>query len=118
MTSGVYPRTEEHKEKLRKALGNQSLENNRKWNGGICYKNGYRWIKRPEHPYCDTKGYVAEHRLIMEEHLSRYPEKWEEVHHINGIKDDNRIENLMIVVKARHYSEVKCPYCEREFNVK
>lgn len=55
---------------------------------------GYIYLYRPDHPNSQKKGYVAEHRLAMEEKIGRYLTKEECVHHLNGIRDDNRLENL------------------------
>lgn len=65
--------------------------------------NGYILILMPEHPLADRNGYVREHRVIMEKHLGRYLNRWtEDVHHINGIKTDNRIENLQLLSRSEH----------------
>jgi hypothetical protein len=64
--------------------------------GRVKHSFGYIWIYSPNHPYRDSRKYILEHRLVMEKHLGRYLKPEEVVHHINGIKDDNRIENLML----------------------
>ena len=69
--------------------------NNHNWKGGrIVHKSGYARIHSPNHPNLTKEGYVLEHRLVMEKKLGRYLTPDESVHHINGIKDDNRPENL------------------------
>ena len=72
-------------------------EGNPRWKGGrMKHVKGYISILTPEHPFCDHHGYVFEHRLVMEFFLGRYLTKEEVVHHNNGIKDDNRLINLML----------------------
>lgn len=78
------------------------LSGNPNWNGGILHCMGYIMIKTPHHPFKNTRGYVMEHRLVMEKEIGRYLEPTELVHHINHIKTDNRIENLKITTVQTH----------------
>ncbi|KKK60550.1 hypothetical protein LCGC14_3023240 [marine sediment metagenome] len=74
-----------------------SGENHPQWKGGRAYHSGgYILVHAPEHPHKHHGNYIFEHRLVMEQHLGRYLEPDERVHHINGIRDDNRLENLKL----------------------
>ena len=51
-------------------------------------------LKTPGHPRTRSHDYVFEHILVMEANLGRYLLPGENVHHRNGVRDDNRLENL------------------------
>ena len=80
----------------------RSGENNPRWNGGRRIRTGgYVSLMAKDHPNADYGGYVVEHRLVMEEKIGRYLTKEENVHHLNGIRDDNRIENLELWTRSQ-----------------
>jgi len=98
------------------------------WKGGKYRTNqGYIYKKAHGHPNTDRNNYVFEHRLVMEKHLGRYLTKKEMVHHINGKKDDNRLENLKLFQNQQehadhHWIEMRskkycCPHCNNEFRL-
>ena len=101
-------------------FGVRGKDNPHYTNGRWKTKYGYIQIYALTHPF-NVSGYMLEHRLVMEKHLGRYLKPEEIVHHINGIKDDNRIENLMLFPTAsahhlfRHLGQTTfiCKFCEK-----
>ena len=87
-----------HSEKTKREMSRLHKGNkNPAWKGGRKKTlRGYILVYCPNHPFKVGGNYILEHRLIMETHIGRVLLPTEVVHHINGIKDDNRIENLML----------------------
>lgn len=83
------------------------------WNGGTSKSKGYVEIYSPNHPHKNKRNYVLEHRLVIEKKLGRYLESFEIVHHLNGIKDDNREENLSLLTKNTHSAHLQLQEAQR-----
>ena len=67
-------------------------------------KDGYVKVFVPDHPHATSDGFVMKHTLVMERELGRLLAPGEVVHHINHIRDDNRIENLELMTIKEHSS--------------
>lgn len=75
-----------------------------RWNhyGRLFCSQGYARIRvGVEHPLADHQGYAYEHRLVWASAHGAIP-KGKELHHLNGDKLDNRLENLQLVKKTSH----------------
>lgn len=73
---------------------------------GTINNHGYRML--PLGRVAGKKGQrkqIGEHRLVMEQHLGRDLYDFESVHHLNGVRDDNRLENLELWTKAQPYGQ-------------
>ena len=82
--------------------------NSTNWKGGRKHDGqGYYAIRVYPGDFFFTmagkKGYVPEHRLVMAKHLNRCLLSWEVVHHKNGVKTDNRIENLQLLPAKKYH---------------
>ena len=70
------------------------------WRGGTAkHSKGYVRVSSPGHPRQGKSGYVFEHILVMEKKLGRHLRPGESVHHKNGLRNDNRLNNLELWVR-------------------
>lgn len=95
----------------------------------IVSKGEYNYAVVPNHPHATQYGYVLEHRVVMESHLGRLLSSDEVVHHKNGNKKDNRVENLELLSGSQHSQlhaseigktlvQLKCPNCKSIFEIR
>lgn len=99
--------SKEHKRKLsqvhkgripwNKGIPRPKGKNSPNWKGGIRHiADGRIAILKPEHLFADKMGYIRRSRLVMEKMIGRHLKPCEQIHHINGIVDDDRPENLKL----------------------
>lgn len=73
------------------------------WKGGRnINSSGYVEIKVEGYPYTNRRGYVYEHRYVVEQHLGRFLTTDEVVHHIDGNTQNNSLDNLLLLSNSEH----------------
>lgn len=106
----------------------RSASRHHNWNGGhTLSKEGYVYIHfshiKDEHrhivkPMLTRCSYVLEHRYVIAKAINRPLLKSEHVHHLNGIKNDNRLCNLQLVTPNEHPAENKAMFDRLKAEIK
>lgn len=81
-------------------------ENHWHWEGGT-WKDGYIRVFKPDYHRANSRGYVLEHILVWEEYHKRQLLKGYIIHHLNGIKSDNRPQNLVAMKNGEHVHQTE-----------
>lgn len=90
----------------REVLKGRVGEKSPNWQGGRHYdENGYVRLTNVSYPGCEKRNRAYEHHVVMAHHLGRPLLKAETVHHKNGVRDDNRIENLELWTTSHPYGQ-------------
>lgn len=89
------------------AVIGKKLEQAHHWKGGRkTHSGGYMYVMLSEHdpfyPMADERAYILEHRLIMAKHLDRCLDSLEIVHHIDGNRKNNKLDNLQLLSIGEH----------------
>ena len=91
-------KSDEHKNNI--SLAKIGRKNPSYKDGTTLASSGHMLVLRRDHPFCNSNGRVLEHRLVMEEHIGRYLEKYEHIHHVDGNPLNNNINNLYITTAS------------------
>jgi len=82
------------------------------------FSQGYKYVYKPNHQNRNQKGWIFEHRYVMSEKLGKPLKKDDVVHHIDGNKLNNDIENLELRKmggrRKYHGVPVFCPHCKKK----
>jgi hypothetical protein len=109
VTCSMSCRTEYYRQIGNLLTGGKSGPENPQWKGGRSLHQGRYWlILQPDHPQADRKGYVREHRLVMEKMIGRLLLPGEVVHHKNHVTTDNRPENLELFASNADHKRTEC----------
>lgn len=86
----------------RRKDGSRTGKFHHSFKGFSINSQGYKLIYCPDHPKADKRKYVREHVLEAEKILGRFLLPFEVIHHINGNRLDNTLQNLYLLPKREH----------------